>query len=316
MSAETRLEGDSTLKAGVVGIGHWGSKVANEYVALMQEGILESVHLYDSETAKLERFAGNCKTFNDFDKFLEDIDMVHICTPNSTHYEVTRKALEANVNVLVEKPMADDVDQAFDLVELSMKRGAILQVGHIFRFANVVRRIKELFENREFGDQFYFNIEWTHLMPPIRNVDVIYDLLPHPLDIINFISGKWPIDFGGVSKSFGGTNLAEAAFIQAVYDGFFANIHLSWVHPTRNRKLELVGSEKSVVADCVNQTAKVLEGRSSTDLVIVPNNTIRDEIVNFLDSIKTGKSDYNSSIVGARTIQMINEVTKSMKFIK
>jgi len=303
------------LRAGIVGIGKWGSKVVQEYAAIMKEGIVESVAICDIDDSKTKPFIDICETSNDLDKILREVDTIHVCTPNSTHFEVTRKALEMNVNVLVEKPMAGDVNHAFDLVELSMRRGVILQVGHVFRFADIVRKIKHLFENKEFGEQYYFDLEWSHLIPPIKDVDVIHDLLPHPLDIINFITGKWPLSFEGVGKAFRRNELIEAACIQADYDEFFANIHLSWIVPVRRRKLEIIGTTKSITADCVKQTASIYDGSFCKDLAINANNTIRDEIMNFLDSTKTGKSDYNSSIVGARTIQMVDEAIKNVRIL-
>jgi len=298
------------LRAGVIGIGNWGCKVAKEYIALMKDGLLESVALCDTDNSKLKPFTNGCKTFNDLDRVLKEADLIHVCTPNSTHYKIARKAINANLNVLVEKPMARDVNCAFDLVELSMKKGIVLQVGHIFRFANIVRKIKQLYENGEFDEPYYFNLEWTHLIPPLKNVDVIYDLLPHPLDIINFITGKWPLRFKTMGGAFRRNRLIEAAFIETVYDDFLGNIHLSWVTPVKSRKLEIIGSKKSITADCVKQTATIYEGSEVKDMNVNPNNTIKDEILNFIISIKTGKNDYNSSIIGARSIEMISQASK------
>jgi predicted dehydrogenase len=303
------------LKVGVIGLGRWGTRVAREYIQLMEEGIVESVALCDIDDSKLKPFASKCKIFHELDKILKEVDMIHICTPNSTHYEIAKKALENNVHTLVEKPMAEDVNSAFNLAELSLRKGVILQVGHIFRFANVVREIKQLYENGEFGEPYYFNIEWKHLIPPIENVDVIYDLLPHPLDIVNFITGKWPISFSGVGKALRRNKLPEVAFIEAVYNNFFANIHLSWVFPVKERKLEIIGSKKSISADCVKQIATIYDGSSSKDIHINPNNTIRDEILNFIDSVKTRKVNYNSSILGVRNVEMINLAIRSIKIV-
>jgi UDP-N-acetylglucosamine 3-dehydrogenase len=300
------------MKAGVIGLGYWGSKVAKEYIELVNDGLLESVTLCDTFSAKLKPFVGLCKTTDQVDQFLKEIDMLHVCTPNATHFEIGRKALEQGVNVLIEKPMAEDVNHAFDLAELSMKKGLVLQVGHIFRFSNVVRKIKEMYENKEFGEPYYFNLEWTHLIPAANSVDVIFDLLPHPLDIINFISGKWPTDFKGIGRPFRRAELVEAAFIECDYQSFFANIHLSWVNPIKSRRLDIIGSKKSISADCVKQTATVFEGNNSYKLEIEPNNTIRAEICNFTESIKTGKSDFNSCIMGARSIEVISRAINAI----
>jgi predicted dehydrogenase len=301
------------LRAAVVGIGFWGTRVAREYIALAKEGLLESICLCDADRTRLKPFVNACETFTDLAEVLKKVDMIHVCTPNSTHYEVTRKAFEMDVNVLVEKPMTEKVDHAFDLVELSMKKGTILQVGHVFRFANIVRKIKGLFVNKEFGEKYYFNFEWTHLMPPGGNVDVISDLLPHPLDIINFITGKWPISFKGIEETFRRNELPESAFLQAICDGFFANLHLSRVSPVRRRKLEIFGSEKSITADCVEQTAMLYEKDHVKDVGVDPNNTLKDEILNFMEAVRTGKSNFNPSVVGVRSVEAVEKARASVR---
>lgn len=302
------------MKAGIIGIGHWGTKVAREYIALHKERVIDSVMLCDLDSSKLKLFKDSVQTSNSVNDILDKVDMVHICTPNFTHYELVKKALESGLNVVVEKPMAEDVSQSFDLVELSLSKGLILQVGHIFRFANIVKRIKQLVELKYLGDIYYFNISWTHLMPPMRNVDVIYDLLPHPLDILNFITGKWPVGFGGIGKSCRRDHLVEVANLDLVYPKFYASVYLSWLSPERRRRLEVVGSKKSIIADCAKQTGQIFSASGSEDISVEVNNTIRDEILNFVDSIRTGKNSQNSSIIGARTIETINQIVKSIKY--
>ena len=92
---------------GVIGLGRWGTKVAREYIVLMDEGIIDSLILCDINDSKLKRFADVAQVTSNVEKCLEKSDGVHICTPNSTHFELALKALEPDVNVLVEKPMTE-----------------------------------------------------------------------------------------------------------------------------------------------------------------------------------------------------------------
>ena len=241
--------------------------------------------------------------------------MVHICTPNSTHFELSKKALGSGVNVLIEKPMTEDVTHANDLVELAISKGLLLQVGHLFRFANIVRKIKQLIESKELGEIYYLNMSWTHLIPPIDNVDVIFDLLPHPLDIINFITDKWPIDFTGIGKTCRREKYADVAILDLFYDNFFANVYLSWLSPERKRILEVIGSRKSLFVDCVTQTGKISGRYGSEDLNVTKNNTIRDEILNFMSSLETGTNNYNTGTVGAQSIATINQAKVKIKIV-
>ncbi len=304
------------MKAAVIGAGFWGSKVIKEYTALKNEGILDEVILCDIDSSRLKRFNNDVVTSTSIDETLQKVDMVHICTPNSTHFGLAQKALDLNINVLIEKPMAEDTAHAFDLVESSMSKGLILQVGHIFRFANIVRNIKQLVAAGELGDIYCINCAWTHLIAPVQNTDVIYDLLPHPLDILNFITGKWPTNFGGIGKvSRTQYNRIDIANLALTYEHFYANIHLSWVSLERKRQLEIVGSKKTVSADCVKQVGNVFDDSGPSSLMVDPNNTIRAEVMNFIESIKTGKNDFNSSVIGARTVDMINQAIKSITVV-
>lgn len=283
---------------------------------MREEKIIDDVVLCDIDRSKLKSFVNVIQTTNSVNDILDKVNMIHICTSNSTHYELAKKALESGVHVIVEKPMAEDVNQSFDLVELSLSTGLILQVGHIFRFANIVKKIKQLVESKDLGDIYYFNMSWSHLIPPIHNVDVVYDLLPHPLDILNFITGKWPIGFIGIGKPYRRKHLVEVANVGLIYSGFYANIYLSWLFPERRRLLEVIGSKKSIVADCANQTGRIFSESGSEDILVEANNTIRDEILNFIDSIRTGKNSQNSAIIGARTIDVINQIAKSIKIVE
>ena len=301
------------MKLGVVGIGRWGTKVAREYIALMNEGIIDSIILCDTDSSRLKQFI-DVTTTNKLDDVIRRVDGIHICTPNSTHYEIAKKALELGVHVLVEKPMTTDHNQAYELTELAASENLILQVGHIYRFANAIRKIRELYENNYFGKVYYFNLAWTHLMPCIEGVDILWDLLPHPLDILNFITRKWPVEFIGIGRAFRRSKLNEVASLQAIFDnGTFASIHLSWLSPIRRRVLEVVASKRVALVECAKQEIKIYEGCEERMLKVEVNNTIRDEVLNFINAIRTGKSTFNSSIIGLRNVEMVERAINSLR---
>jgi len=305
------------MKIGVVGIGRWGTKVAREYIALMDEGVIDSVILCDADSSRLKSFVDVVVTCNQLDDVIRKADGIHICTPNSTHYEIAKKALESGVHVLVEKPMTIDHNKAYELVEIATAENLILQVGHIYRFANAIRKIKELYENDYFGDVYYFNLTWTHLMPYMEGVDILWDLLPHPLDILNFVTKKWPVEFVGVGRAFRRSELNEVISLQAIFDdGTFANIHLSWLSPIRRRVLEVVGFKRTALVECVKQEIRIYEEANPNkekSLEVEVNNTIKDEALNFIRAIETGKNNFNASIVGARNVEMIERAISSLK---
>lgn len=301
------------MRIGVIGIGSWGLRVAKEYLDLVRDGYIDDLILCDIDKSKLEIFSDEAITTDSLDHLINRVDGIHICTPNSTHYEITKKALENGVHVLVEKPMATDHGKAYEIAELALSNDLILQVGHIYRFANVIRKTKELYEKNYFGEIYYFNLTWTHLIPYIDGVDILWDLLPHPLDILNFITKEWPLEFSGVGRAFRRATLNEVVSLQALFNHFFASIHLSWLSPIRRRVLEIVGSKRTALVECVKQTIKLYEEDEERVMDVKANNTIKDEIINFIEAIKTGKNTFNSSIIGVKNVEMIEKALNSLR---
>ncbi|MHA1223268.1 MAG: Gfo/Idh/MocA family protein [Candidatus Heimdallarchaeaceae archaeon] len=304
------------MKLGIVGLGNWGKRVANEAISLLNEGLIEDLFLCDVEPNVLNDYREYNTTPN-FDKLLSEVDCVHICTQNQTHYPLGLKALKHNVHTLIEKPFTIDRFNAYELLELSLEKGLILQVGHIFRFANVVKEIKKLIISKEIGYINHIYLEWTHFMKPMTNTDVFWDLAPHPLDVLNFITSRWPNNILSFSQSKQSHKHDYFAFLTAFFnDDMLARIHISWVNPIKRRRVEVVGTEKTIVAECVKQTLEIYEkDGSKSKLNINANNTIRDELLNFLNSINSGKNPGNSGIIGLRTVELI-EQAKMNKVIK
>ena len=296
------------MKLGIVGLGNWGRRVAEEAIILKNEGILEEVHLCDLDTSLLANYE-NLNTTTNYDELLEKVDFVHICTNNSNHYSLGKKALKAGVHALIEKPLTSNLFDAYDLIESSDECGCVLQVGHIFRFANSVRKLKELYENNVFGEVIHINVDWTHYMQPMENTNVIWDLLPHPLDVLNYVTSQWPIDVKGFSKGTNSNRIDEMAILQLNYQSYLtANIHISWVNPIKRRRVEIIGSKKSAIVECVKQTIELYDKEGNVEKIEVEaNNTIREELVNFIESVKTGKSFKNSAIIGLRTVDFIEK---------
>lgn len=302
------------MRVGIFGLGRWGQKVLKEYIALLDEEVIESLMLYDHNFNQLKQLNGLFKTASSFRDALNKVDVLHICTDNSTHYSIAKQALQSGIHVLVEKPMTTSYNQALELVELADSQNLILQAGHIYRFSNVIRKIVELFQEGFFGTTYYFTCTWTHLMPIKQRVDILWDLLPHPLDILNFITEKWPTDFIGAGRAFRRHNLKEIACLQALFnDDIIANIHLSWLNPFRRRILEVIGSKKTASVECVAQHITIYDNNSITSLEVEANNTLRAEILNFIDAVKTGKNHFNSSLVGARNVEMIEKAVAEVR---
>ncbi len=307
------------MKIGVVGLGYWGKKVAREYIALREKGVIDDVVLCDMVEKNLEEMreeCPDCEFVSDYTKMFEKVDGVHICTPNSSHFKIVNDFVEADVNVLVEKPMALKYSEARKLAYKAYNKNIVLAVGHIFRFNNAVRKVKEMYESGELGNLYYAKLQWSTLMdaPPER--DIIYDLAPHPFDILNFIINDWPTRVSAVGRAYRRKNYEEVAYINAEFDNsFIANIEVSWIYPEKIRRVDLMTSTKFVRIEAVKQEVRIFDVKTSKweDISIEPNNTIFDEAHHFVTAIKNKQTPINDGFNAAENVRVLEACVTSMR---
>lgn len=293
------------MNIGVIGLGSWGSRVFPEYKQLEKEGIIDNALSCDVEKNA---------DFSDYKELIKHCQGVHICLPNKFHYEIAKDILKAGVHVLVEKPMTYHVNEAFELSEIASEQGTILQVGYIMRFANVLRKLKELYDQKYFGNMHYCTLHWTAYTKPMHGAEIVWDLLPHPLDIIYFLTGKFPKEWNLITKPIRREKYGELALVNLDYGSFMAQIELSWVTQQRRRRLKIWGDSAGAKADIVAQKIKVIKDGDVSKIPVEANNTILAEAENFIESISKGRSKFNSHIVGIRNTDTIEKMMREYEF--
>ena len=299
---------------GVIGVGYWGKKHVEEYVAL-DVGVTAVDLNEDNLKFCAERYGVNIT--KNYREILADteISTISICTPNETHYKIAKDCLNAGKNVLVEKPLAMTIEQGRELIDLARDNGSTLAVGHIFRFNNAIDKVKEMIEKYELGEIRIVKLKWTNIESLFEDRDVIFDLAPHPFDIINYLFKRNPNEVSCIGNAYRRSKNkgAEAVFINCMLDEVIVNIELSWLTPPKKRSRVVVGSNKSILVNCSAQTIKVVEDDRSYDLEIIPNNTIRTELQSFLSCIDDkSKRNISNGGVGLDIIKMIGVCNKSL----
>jgi predicted dehydrogenase len=199
-----------------------------------------------------------------------EVDAVVIATPIFTHHALARAALEAGKHVLVEKPLAPSVAQAEELAELAARTGRVLMVDHTFVYTAAVRKIAGLIAGGELGRVLYLDSVRINLGLFQPDYNVIWDLAPHDLTIIDFVLGKtvgatarW-ISAIGVSHYGRHENLAYLTI--GFDDGLLAHIHVNWVAPVKTRRMIIAGSKKMLVWDDTSPVEPVKIYESSVDV--------------------------------------------------
>ena len=186
------------------------------------------------------------------------VDAVVIATPATDHYRAARKSLQSGKHTFVEKPLAMNTAEAEALVRLADEEKLVLMVGHTFLYNSAVQEVKNLIDSGDLGDIYYIYSRRVNLGTVRQDVNVLWNLAPHDISIINY----WLDDEATSAAATGGTflqkGIEDVVFATLSFDsGAFANIHLSWLDPQKVRTMTVVGSKKMVVFDDVSADARL-----------------------------------------------------------
>ena len=190
-----------------------------------------------------------------------DDDATHavvVATPADTHCRLACEAFEAGKHVFVEKPMAVSEEECRQMVAAAEKADRKLMVGHTFLFNNAVYRIKELIDSGELGEIYYVYINRVNLGLFREDCNVVWDLAPHDIAILNWLMGSSPDRLTAVGHSYVQPDIEDVAFVNLQYPGnVMAHLHVSWLDPNKVRTITVVGSKKMLVYDDVSNTEKL-----------------------------------------------------------
>lgn len=323
------------MKIGVVGVGAWGRNM----LRIIQESRRAEIALLcDRDEATLTEMASRsprARTTTDYEAVLDspDVIAVYIATPPDTHFAIASAALQAGKHVLVEKPLATSSDDARRLANLADETGLTLMVGHTFVYSPPVRKIKDLIQSGVLGSIFYIDSQRVNL-GQVQDSGVIWDLAPHDLSILQYWLGETPSSVFAVGQSYVSRGREDVAFITLQYaSGIIAQLHLSWLAPTKLRRTTVTGDRKMVVYDDLAgpEAVKIYDHGVDrirppesfgefqltyrTGDVVIPRldnfEPLRVEWDHFLDCVESGKRPETSAEDGAAVVALIEAIRRS-----
>jgi predicted dehydrogenase len=246
------------LRLALVGCGYWGPKVIRAAASLPE---VEIAALVDREIelarAVQRQFPAARTTTSLRDALTDDtIDAVVVATNPATHVELAAEALEGRKHVLVEKPLALSAAECRSLGEKAREAGLALMVGHTFRFSPAVQYVRGLLSKRELGQVYYVDSQRLNLGRVRSDVDSIWNFAPHDVSIIQHWFDARPLAVHCHAYDYLQQGVPDLAFIVLEYDFAVAHIQVSWLSPSKVRRMTVVGSRKMVVYnDVENQVA-------------------------------------------------------------
>jgi predicted dehydrogenase len=327
---------DSAIRVGVIGYGYWGPNIVRNLQSL--EGA-RVVAICDRAARSLQRarqaFPG-VETTSEASEVLNspEIDAVAVITPVWTHFELAKQALENSKHVFVEKPFTCASAQAERLIELAAQKRLTLMVDHTFLFTGAVRKIRQLVDEGTLGDLYYYDSTRVNLGLFQHDVNVIWDLAPHDLSIMDYlIQGKAEALVATGESHLNGH--ADVAYITVYFPGnVIAHINVNWLSPVKVRTT-LIGAEKKMLVwndldpdeklKVYDKGAEVTKREGVYEALvsyrtgdmwaprIEQSEALRTELAHFLACIRNNERPINDGLSGLRVVQMLEAADQSLK---
>lgn len=323
---------------GVIGCGYWGPNLVRNFNQLPISRVKYCCDLEDSRLSHMKTLYPNITVTKRFEDLIEDpeVKAIAIATPVSTHFPIGKACLEGGKHVLIEKPLASSISEAEGLVEAAEKAGRVLFSGHTFVYNAAVQKMKELVEAGELGETFYVSSIRVNLGLFQEDINVIWDLAPHDISILNYIFGGQPATVATFAKSYIRQGIEDVAFLVLQYPGnIVAHIHVSWLDPCKIRRTTLVGSKKMLVYDDTSTLEKIRVYDKGVTIqphydtfgefqlsyrfgdIIVPKinevEPLKAECTHFIECMRSGDRPRSDGHAGLSVVRVVERACESAK---
>ena len=314
--AEERVSLDVPKRYAVVGVGHLGRFHAEKY-ALIPEAQLVAVVDKDATRAGEAAQRHGCEALTDHRHLIGRVDAASVVVPTLHHFEVAQDLLNAGIDVLVEKPITANLDEADTLIRLAARQKAILQVGHVERFNQALMALEQTIRHPRFIESHRLG----SYSGRATNVDVVLDLMVHDLDIISSIvkSDLASVEAIGVPVLSGSVDIANARV--HFRNGCIANITASRVSVTPVRKIRIFQPDAYISIDFHENKINLLRidrsGESpeisGEEIEIAKGDQLEDEIRAFTRCVDTRERPLVSGEEGRAALAMAERVRESLE---
>jgi predicted dehydrogenase len=323
-------------RIGIIGYGYWGPNLLRNFTACPHTEVVAVCDASPASRAAVSRAYPGLATVATVDELLElPIDAVAVATPVSTHYPIAMRCLEAGKDVLVEKPLAGTVREAQGLTDRAAKLGRVLMVDHTYLFSNAVRRMKELVDSGELGDLHYVDSVRINLGLFQNDVNVMWDLAPHDLSIVEYLLGVPARSISAWGCAHADPGIEDIAYVNVDYgDRLMANFHVNWLSPVKVRQMIVAGSRKSLIFNELNpseplkvydrgidiseseETQRLRVGYRTGDMWsphIEPGEALQAVVSHFAECIRERVEPLSDGRMGVRVVRLLEAATRSIR---
>lgn len=324
------------IRTGVIGYGYWGPRIARNFQS--SEGCTVAA-VCDTNAAAVQRAKRDfpsAEATSDSARLISstEIDAVAIVTPVWTHFDLARCALLNGKHVFIEKPFTSTAEQAEQLINLAEQKNLRIMVDHTFLFTGAVRKIRQMVEEGALGKLYYYDSMRVNLGLFQHDVNVIWDLAPHDLSIVDHLVKERPKCVVATGRAHLGGH-EDLAYLTVYFgDSMIAHINVNWLSPVKVRTTLIGGEKKMLVWNDLEADEKIKiydkgvqisNGQSVYDLLVSyrsgdmwapkidQTEALAAEVKYFVECVSSGKAPFNDGVAGWRVVKILEAADQSLK---
>lgn len=324
------------VRFGIIGYGYWGPNIVRNLNAISPDKVVAICDKSEQNLARAKRAYPNVYITTDASELLTDpnIDAIAIITPVWTHFDLAKSALQNGKHVFVEKPFTSTAAQAEELIELAERKNLTIMVDHTFLFTGAVRKIRQFVDDGTLGKLYYYDSMRVNLGLFQHDVNVLWDLAPHDLSIVDYL-------IGGAAEAVVATGAghlnghADVAYMTIYYpDNVIAHLNVNWLSPVKVRTTLIGGEKKMLVWNDLEADEKIKVYDRGVDITnregvyealvsyrsgdmwspkVEATEALKLELTYFNDCVESGQSPFNDGQSGLRVVKMLEAAETSLK---
>ena len=323
------------IRFGVIGYGYWGPNIVRNLRSLDSTQVVAICDQNDAALRRARHAFPEVRVTTDATELLSspEVDAIAVITPVWTHFELAKGALKNGKHVFVEKPFTSTSAQAEQLIDLAARNNLQIMVDHTFLFTGAVKKIRQLIDDNTLGKLYYYDSTRVNLGLFQHDVDVLWDLAPHDLSIVDYLIGK-PAEAIVATGEKHLNGLTDVAYLTAYFpNNVIAHFNVNWLSPVKVRTTLIGGEKKMLVwndleADekikiydrGVNMTSRegvydLLVSYRSGDMwapKVEATEALRAELSYFVECIHNGELPINDGLAGLRIVRMLEAAEESL----
>jgi predicted dehydrogenase len=320
---------------GVIGYGYWGPNVVRNLASLEGSHVIAIAEVSPAARLRAQKAYPGVKVTANTEEVISsaEIDAIAVVTPVWTHYELVKAALENGKHVFVEKPFTSNAAQGEELINLAQQKNLKIMVDHTFLFTGAVKKISQLLDEGTLGNLYYYDSTRVNLGLFQHDVNVLWDLAPHDLSIMDYLIKASPEAVVATGQNH--LNGHEDVAFMTLYfpQNVIAHINVNWLSPVKVRTTLIGGEKRMLVWNDLEADEKVkvydkgvnITSREGVYELLVHYRTgdmwspqleqveaLRQELTYFVDCVSNGQEPFNDGCAGLRVVKMLEAANESM----